>query len=143
MVETTENNGPLIMMIDDSFMDLFINKKVLTSFSESSSIIEFNLGTKALEYLVYHENASYNIPDIIFLDIYMPCMTGFEFLQEYRLLPASTRSKISLFMLSSSLDPDDLRKANEDKNITRFLQKPLTSKAVEEVASLTKLETRY
>lgn len=143
MVDTLDFNPPLIMLIDDSVLDQFINNKVLTSYSAVSSIIEFSVGSEAIKYLVNHENDADKIPDIIFLDIYMPYMNGFEFLEAYKILPASIKSKITLFMLSSSLDPEDIRKANEDNNVKRLFQKPLTMQAVEEVTSLTTLAVRF
>lgn len=143
MVDTAENSIPLVMLIDDSLMDLFINKKVITSFSEGASIMEFSMASKALDYLVNHEHEEDMIPDIIFLDIYMPYMNGFEFLEGYQKLAETIRSKITLFMLSSSLDPGDIKKANEDNNVKRFFQKPLTRNAVDEITRLTTLVSKY
>jgi response regulator RpfG family c-di-GMP phosphodiesterase len=72
---------------------------------------------------------------VIFLDIRMPQMGGFEFLQEYDKLSIENKQSIKIFMLSSSLDPTDLKKSTNNKYITQFIHKPLTQKTLDDIGT--------
>ena len=81
---------------------------------------------KGLDYLINKDDPDYQIPDIIFLDINMLGMNGWEFLEEYKLLSDDLKAKIIIVMLSSTINPDDVLKANESELVNEFVNKPLT-----------------
>ena len=116
------------MLIDDNYIDNFVTRKILEVSNFAETIIVVRSATEAIESL---RNGTVT-PDVIFLDIRMPLMSGFEFLEAYDKLNIDKKN-IKIFMLSSSLDPLDIRKSLDNKYITRFIHKPLTQKAIEEL----------
>lgn len=72
------------------------------------------------------------LPKVIFVDIYMPGMSGFEFMAEYDKLPISLKKYCKAFIISSSIDTQDLAKANRDNNIVAMKEKPITKEFLNE-----------
>ncbi len=116
------------LLIDDNYIDNFVTRKILEGSNFVDEIIVVRSATEAIEAL---SNGSIK-PDVIFLDVRMPLMGGFEFLDEYDKIDID-KTAIKIFMLSSSLDPLDMRKSTDNKYITQFIHKPLTQKALEEL----------
>lgn len=116
------------LLIDDNYIDNFVTCKILESCTFAEQIIVSQSPAEAINLLKQGEIK----PDVIFLDIRMPIMSGFEFLQEYDALMID-KSDIKIFMLSSSLDPMDMQRSLGNKYITHFMHKPLTVKALEEI----------
>lgn len=116
------------LLIDDNYIDNFVTRKILEGGNFAESIVVVRSATEAIASL----SAGTVKPDVIFLDVRMPLMSGFEFLDEYDKINMD-KSNIKIFMLSSSLDPMDMRKSTDNKYITQFIHKPLTQKALEEL----------
>jgi CheY-like chemotaxis protein len=116
------------MLIDDNSDDNFFHERVIKKCDAAEIVIAKQSGIDALEYLKTHEDR----PDIIFLDINMPAMNGWEFLQEYNKLEKTLQCKVIVVMLTTSENPDDKRKSTE-LNVSEFKTKPLTGKMLEEI----------
>ena len=114
------------LLIDDNYIDNFVARKLLESSKFADNVIVIQSPAEAITLL----GAGTIKPEIIFLDIRMPMMNGFEFLAEYDKLDID-KSKVKIFLLSSSFDPTDVKKALENKHITQFIHKPLTYKVLE------------
>ncbi len=116
------------LLIDDNYIDNFVTRRLLESSNFAENIEVRQSPAEAIESL---RNGSVK-PDVIFLDIRMPFMNGFEFLEEYDKIDMD-KSAIKIFLLSSSLDPTDIRKSMDNKYITQFIHKPLTHKVLEDL----------
>jgi len=117
----------LVLIIDDSEMDNFLNKTILETMNYCDKVITYTNPASALEYLktAIQENNSIKIPNLVFLDINMPLMTGFDFLDEFLKLPQELLSGVKFYMISSSEDPEDVEKTKKYKQIIKYLNKPL------------------
>jgi len=97
-----------IYIIDDDAIVLFGIKKLLRKIVVCDSIFEFNNGKLALNALMHQIERKQIIPDVIFLDINMPIMDGWEFLNEFLKLPID--KKIIINIITSSIDPSDKKR---------------------------------
>ena len=116
------------LLIDDNYIDNFVTRKILEGSNFAEKITVVRSANEAITSL----RDGVLKPDVIFLDVRMPLMSGFEFLEEFDKINID-KSNIRIFMLSSSLDPLDMRKSTDNKYITQFIHKPLTIKALEEL----------
>lgn len=121
----------LCLLIDDNFIDNFVTRKILETSNFAEQIIVIQSAPEAIAQIQKKKIQ----PDVIFLDIRMPFMDGFEFLKEFDSMHLDDEKQIKIFMLSSSLDPVDFRLSKENKYITQFIHKPLTHKALEAISN--------
>lgn len=128
-----------ILLIDDNPADNNYHKIMIEEADVCNNIRFVEDGIKALEYIYNSakpgQEKEYPKPTIIFLDINMPRMNGFEFLEEYKKLDEKLKSKCVVVMLTTSLNPDDKKKAMKFKEIDRFENKPLTVEIIKEIAA--------
>jgi CheY-like chemotaxis protein len=121
------------ILIDDSAFDLFIYEKLIIKSGIGNSVRPFNSAQDALQYLIKEEE---NLPrTVILLDLQMPSMNGFEFVEEFDLLPTSLKDKIRIYMLSSTIDTRDIDKAKASASIIDLLSKPLEISLLKKILS--------
>lgn len=125
----------LIMLIDDDEYTNFIHERAIQKSGLCTNVISFQEAKNALEYLRDHTSESGGVPQLIFLDINMPIMNGWQFIDEYRKLPEESKAKRLLFMLTTSLNPDDEAKAREIGEMAGFHHKPLTVEGLKEIVN--------
>jgi response regulator of citrate/malate metabolism len=112
-----------VMLIDDSKVDNFINSKVLELSKRANDVKVFDDASDALEYL---STTTSELPDLIFLDIYMPTMSGFDFLEEFEKLPESRKKNTRIMLLSSAYDTLEVEKLKKYDWLSGCVVKPLT-----------------
>jgi CheY-like chemotaxis protein len=99
----------------------------------AENIISFSDGEQALQYLSENKINSENIPDVIFLDVNMPIMDGWMFIEAFAHLKTQIQKKIVIFMLSSSIDPVDIEKAYKISEISSYFIKPIKLEEVKRI----------
>lgn len=115
-----------VCLIDDDPIFVYGTKVILNRNSDfCPNIMVYENGSEALEDLSRMVVSHKNLPEVIFLDLNMPVMNGWEFLDEFIKLPEIT-SKTKIYILSSSLDANDVKKASEYEIVKDFIVKPLT-----------------
>lgn len=116
------------LLIDDNPIDLLVNQHVVKKVIPEVEVVQKKSAVEALDYLRNSEN---KLPDFILLDIKMPLLDGFGFLEEFKKDLANRQTGVRIFILSSSIDPEDLRRAKEEELVVAFVQKPLRAENLE------------
>ena len=121
-----------IMLIDDSEIDLKIITKILSLHFKDSEIITCLSAEKGLSYLKKHIHQTDQLPDLILLDIQMPDMDGFGFLEIFKNFPCAITDHCSVIILSSTLDFGDIKRAEANRFVLKMLRKPLNPAELKE-----------
>ena len=113
--------------IDDNKLDCFIAEKVIQNTGLSEKTTLFLEPLKAFEF-IKTTMLPHLTRNIIFVDIQMPLMNGFEFVEAFETLPEEIRNNYAVFMLSSSINENDHNRVKNYPSVIHLLNKPLTSK---------------
>ena len=123
-----------VMLVDEDDIDNIINQKIMESNNFSEKILVLQAGADALNYLAEHGDNPDELPEIIFLDINMPIMDGFQFLEEFEELKKPlVHEKCKVIMLSSSISPKDIDRAASNRFVKKYLNKPLNTRYLDAI----------
>ncbi len=120
-----ENKLKKVLLVDDSQSTNFFNKMIIERTNVSENIVIAKNGLEALEYL-----QSESVPEVIFLDINMPVMNGWEFIAEYQKLKEEYKGSIIILMVGAELNHEEKKLAESIPEIREFNEKMLTKKVV-------------
>lgn len=119
-------NSPFnICIVDDDDIYQFTVIKTLEPLQLAKKIIVFSDGEEAINFLMDNLNKEHELPDVIFLDINMPIMDGFQFMEEYVKIKPRLGKKTTIYMVSSSVDPVDIERAKKISDISDYIIKPI------------------
>jgi CheY-like chemotaxis protein len=120
-------------IVDDDKIYTFLIKKTIEQTNLVEMIKIFDNGLDAIDFLKKNVDNHDSLPEIILLDLSMPVMDGWEFLEEYILLSPKLGRKITIYIISSSISPYDIEKAKSISLVTDFLIKPVSKEKVTEI----------
>lgn len=125
-----------VLIVDDNPIDLFIAESMIRKTGFAPEVVTKDSACGALAYLQAHADKKDQLPQLILLDVQMPCMDGFGFLNQFNLLSEIIRKSCSVMMLSSSLNPEDHQRAFRNPHVLGFLNKPLDAEKLKYIAFL-------
>jgi CheY-like chemotaxis protein len=118
-------NYSLTYIIDDDPVFVLLFKKILLKLGKFETILNYENGQTALDDLIEKENNNEPMPNIIFLDINMPVLDGWEFLKA--LEKYNFKDKLNIYMVSSSIDSTEINKSKKHKYVKNFISKPISA----------------
>jgi CheY-like chemotaxis protein len=124
-----------ILLIDDDPIFVFLAKKILETVDKTAKIEIFPDGELAIGHIYSIKNNRALLPDIIFLDLNMPVLDGWGFLDQYAVIYSGLIKKIRLYILTSSISPEDIGHASEYPLISGYLVKPINKEKMAEIVS--------
>jgi len=119
-----------VLLLDDNLATNFFHKKIIEKSKSAELILEFRSGINALNYL---SQEGIEHPELILIDINMPVMSAWEFLEKFNKLKKESKLSTKVILLSTSLSPTDKEKADQIPLITEVLLKPLTEESLQRI----------
>ena len=126
------SNAARFIVNDDDPLNNTICRLTIKKALGAVDVVTFTDPTQGLQYIdtEYSNPEDTDASTVLFLDINMPVMNGWEFLEKYEHLNQSVKDNIKVYILSSSVDDRDIEKANSNKNIVNYLAKPITKETI-------------
>ncbi len=126
-----------VLLVEDDPITVLVCERIIKMTFFSEEVTAVNNGQEALDFIKAQlQSFPENLPEVIFLDINMPLMNGWEFLDEFAPLYSLFKKLPLIYILSSTVDPEDQQKGASYHFVQRFISKPLTKNDLEEISAL-------
>lgn len=135
MINELQPKFETVMIIDDNMIDLYITTRMIVKNNFGKKVLKYWTAKEALKYLQENQYTISELPRVIFVDIYMPLMSGFEFLEAYDKLSPALKNHCKAYVVSSTIDDDDIARAHGDKNVVSFKVKPITKEFLNRIVA--------
>ncbi len=126
------------LLIDDDAIYNFVHAKIIKQLDEAAELVDFTSGSEALLFIEERFSSEKAEPTVVFLDLTMPELSGFELLDALQDLPSDWTSKMSIYIITSSLSEKDVQKSKEYPVIKGYIGKPLSFDRLKEVIKFEK-----
>jgi len=115
-----------LWLVDDDEIFVFLTKKTILKANFEGQVTVFNNGKEALDSLQELIGNNEVLPEVIFLDLSMPVMDGWGFLEEFIALKHKFKEPITIYIVSSSVSPHEIIRAKEMEDVLDFIIKPVS-----------------
>lgn len=122
-----------ILLVEDDPITVLVCDRILKSSEFAEVVISKTNGLEGINYINSLIEAKQNLPEIIFLDINMPVMNGWDFLEEFSKAKLAIENIPKVYILSSTVDPEDFKKAEKYSCVVKTISKPLTQQYLDEI----------
>lgn len=122
-----------VLLVEDDPITIMVCERIITMSSFAANVTSCENGKLAIDYLKRFSGTAGNIPEIIFLDINMPIMNGWDFLEELENIKASFPKTPRIYILSSTVDPEDYKRAKTFTEVIDFISKPLSKEFLDDI----------
>lgn len=133
MIKEPDPKFEIVMIIDDNMVDLYIISRMITKNNFGKKVLHYTEAEEAMKYLQENQDNITMLPQVIFVDIYMPLMSGFEFLEAYNRLSETLKDYCKAYIISSTIDNEDIARSNSNKNVVSFHVKPITKEFLDRI----------
>ena len=133
MLKELDPKFETVMIIDDNLVDLYIISRMITKNNFGKNVLHYTEAQEAMKYLQENQYNISKLPQIIFVDIYMPLMSGFEFLEAYETLSTNLKNYCETYIVSSTINNEDIARSSNNKNVVSFHVKPITKEFLDRI----------